>query len=130
MRRFYIFNLPFVLEEQFCIFRLPERNSTWKASLNSKSELSKFRVRRQFRYDGVRDDSDEDLENTDRPATIKLTEQDIINRIVNTETYNHRIRPHGTNASNTDTGGPVYVSVNIYLRSISKIDDVNMVRSP
>lgn len=25
-----------------------------------------------------------------------------------------------------DTGGPVLVSVNIYLRSISKIDDVNM----
>lgn len=25
-----------------------------------------------------------------------------------------------------DTGGPVVVSVNIYLRSISKIDDVNM----
>ncbi|VDP15337.1 unnamed protein product [Onchocerca flexuosa] len=27
---------------------------------------------------------------------------------------------------NADTGGPVLVSVNIYLRSISKIDDVNM----
>lgn len=27
-----------------------------------------------------------------------------------------------------DTGGPVKVTVNIYLRSISKIDDVNMVR--
>lgn len=26
----------------------------------------------------------------------------------------------------SDTGGPVLVSVNIYLRSISKIDDVNM----
>jgi len=26
----------------------------------------------------------------------------------------------------SDTGGPVHVSVNIYLRSISKIDDVNM----
>lgn len=26
----------------------------------------------------------------------------------------------------SDTGGPVLVTVNIYLRSISKIDDVNM----
>jgi protein tyrosine phosphatase (PTP) superfamily phosphohydrolase (DUF442 family) len=28
-----------------------------------------------------------------------------------------------------DTGGPVIVTVNIFLRSISKIDDVNMARS-
>ncbi|CAK5074989.1 unnamed protein product [Meloidogyne enterolobii] len=37
-----------------------------------------------------------------------------------------RVRPRGKNESWTDTGGPVNVTVNIYLRSISKIDDVNM----
>ncbi|KAK6730423.1 hypothetical protein RB195_007099 [Necator americanus] len=54
----------------------------------------------------------------------KLKEQEIIQRILNN--YDWRVRPRGLNASWPDTGGPVLVTVNIYLRSISKIDDVNM----
>ncbi|KAI6171461.1 BMA-AVR-14, isoform d [Aphelenchoides bicaudatus] len=54
----------------------------------------------------------------------KLKEQDIIQRVL--KDYDWRVRPRGFNDSWPDTGGPVVVSVNIYLRSISKIDDVNM----
>ncbi|KAE9555319.1 hypothetical protein FO519_001478 [Halicephalobus sp. NKZ332] len=54
----------------------------------------------------------------------KLKEQDIIQRVL--KDYDWRVRPRGSNDSWPDTGGPVVVSVNIYLRSISKIDDVNM----
>uniref|UniRef100_A0AC34QAG7 Ig-like domain-containing protein n=1 Tax=Panagrolaimus sp. JU765 TaxID=591449 RepID=A0AC34QAG7_9BILA len=54
----------------------------------------------------------------------KLKEQDIIQRVL--KDYDWRVRPRGSNESWPDTGGPVVVSVNIYLRSISKIDDVNM----
>ncbi|VDO41389.1 unnamed protein product [Haemonchus placei] len=57
-------------------------------------------------------------------AKRKLKEQEIIQRILNN--YDWRVRPRGLNASWPDTGGPVLVTVNIYLRSISKIDDVNM----
>ncbi|CAJ0960595.1 unnamed protein product, partial [Mesorhabditis belari] len=54
----------------------------------------------------------------------KLKEQEIIQRVL--KDYDWRVRPRGTNESWPDTGGPVIVTVNIYLRSISKIDDVNM----
>uniref|UniRef100_A0A915CX95 Uncharacterized protein n=1 Tax=Ditylenchus dipsaci TaxID=166011 RepID=A0A915CX95_9BILA len=57
-------------------------------------------------------------------ALKKLKEQDIIQRIL--KDYDWRVRPRGANDSWPDTGGPVLVLVNIYLRSISKIDDVNM----
>uniref|UniRef100_A0A1I7RLY8 Neur_chan_LBD domain-containing protein n=2 Tax=Bursaphelenchus xylophilus TaxID=6326 RepID=A0A1I7RLY8_BURXY len=57
-------------------------------------------------------------------AKKKLKEQDIIQRVL--RDYDWRVRPRGANDSWPDTGGPVVVSVNIYLRSISKIDDVNM----
>ncbi|PAV83403.1 hypothetical protein WR25_16134 [Diploscapter pachys] len=51
-------------------------------------------------------------------------EQEIIQRVL--KDYDWRVRPRGLNASWPDTGGPVIVTVNIYMRSISKIDDVNM----
>uniref|UniRef100_A0A8R1Y068 Ig-like domain-containing protein n=2 Tax=Onchocerca volvulus TaxID=6282 RepID=A0A8R1Y068_ONCVO len=57
-------------------------------------------------------------------AKKKLKEQEIIQRTL--KDYDWRVRPRGNNLSWPDTGGPVLVSVNIYLRSISKIDDVNM----
>ncbi|VDK52144.1 unnamed protein product [Anisakis simplex] len=57
-------------------------------------------------------------------AKKKLKEQEIIQRAL--KDYDWRVRPRGGNLSWPDTGGPVLVSVNIYLRSISKIDDVNM----
>uniref|UniRef100_A0A914WIN4 Uncharacterized protein n=1 Tax=Plectus sambesii TaxID=2011161 RepID=A0A914WIN4_9BILA len=40
--------------------------------------------------------------------------------------YDHRVRPPGTNTTIPGTGGPVMVSVNIMIRMLSKIDDVNM----
>lgn len=63
---------------------------------------------------------------TEGEVSDKLTEQDVIQKIL--ANYNWRVRPKGLNSSNTDTGGPVMVTVNIMLRTISKIDDVNMVR--
>ncbi|CEF69116.1 GluClalpha [Strongyloides ratti] len=54
----------------------------------------------------------------------RLEEQEVISYIL--KDYDTRVRPRGTNNSWPDTGGPVDVTVNIYLRSISKIDDVNM----
>ncbi|GMT06750.1 hypothetical protein PENTCL1PPCAC_28924, partial [Pristionchus entomophagus] len=54
----------------------------------------------------------------------KLKEQEIIQKVLTN--YDWRVRPRGQNSSWPDTGGPVVVTVNIYLRSISKIDDVNM----
>ncbi|KAM3721755.1 Glutamate-gated chloride channel alpha [Dirofilaria immitis] len=57
-------------------------------------------------------------------AKKKLKEQEIIQRTL--KDYDWRVRPRGSNLSWPDTGGPVLVPVNIYLRSISKIDDVNM----
>uniref|UniRef100_A0A8R1IMK2 Neur_chan_LBD domain-containing protein n=1 Tax=Caenorhabditis japonica TaxID=281687 RepID=A0A8R1IMK2_CAEJA len=41
-----------------------------------------------------------------------------------TRGYDHRVRPPGEDG--TINGGPVVVSVNMLLRSISKIDNVNM----
>ncbi|CEF67648.1 GluClalpha [Strongyloides ratti] len=54
----------------------------------------------------------------------RMKEQTVIQRIL--QDYDWRVRPRGNNESWPDTGGPVEVKVNIYLRSISKIDDVNM----
>ncbi|CAJ0588043.1 unnamed protein product [Cylicocyclus nassatus] len=40
--------------------------------------------------------------------------------------YDWRVRPPGEDDLGTVNGGPVYVSVNMLIRSISKIDNVNM----
>lgn len=61
----------------------------------------------------------------DNDRNEKLSEQDVIQRILSD--YNWRVRPKGLNTTNPETGGPVIVMVNIMLRTISKIDDVNMV---
>uniref|UniRef100_A0A915KXB1 Glutamate-gated chloride channel n=1 Tax=Romanomermis culicivorax TaxID=13658 RepID=A0A915KXB1_ROMCU len=68
--------------------------------------------------------TDSDDNSPSKSGREKLTEQDVISRILHS--YNWRVRPSGLNTSNKDTGGPVIVTVNIYLRSVSKIDDVNM----
>ncbi|CDW57393.1 Neur chan memb and Neur chan LBD domain containin g protein [Trichuris trichiura] len=57
-------------------------------------------------------------------VTHTLSEQEIIHKVLNG--YDWRVRPRGLNTSIPDTGGPVIVNVNIMMRSISKIDDVNM----
>ncbi|VDK53263.1 unnamed protein product [Anisakis simplex] len=53
------------------------------------------------------------------------TDTEIINKLLN-QGYDWRVRPPGTNLSLPGSHGPVVVSVNMLIRSISKIDDVNM----
>ncbi|XP_076309353.1 glutamate-gated chloride channel-like isoform X1 [Tachypleus tridentatus] len=55
-------------------------------------------------------------------ANYRHIEKRVLDSIIGPGRYDSRIRPHGIN--NTD--GPAIVSVNIYIRSISKIDDVTM----
>uniref|UniRef100_A0AC35GDH0 Uncharacterized protein n=1 Tax=Panagrolaimus sp. PS1159 TaxID=55785 RepID=A0AC35GDH0_9BILA len=56
-----------------------------------------------------------------------LDEQRIIRRLLEDgpESYDWRVRPRGT-LSTSPEDQPVGVTVNMYLRSISKVDDVNM----
>ncbi|XP_076342382.1 glutamate-gated chloride channel-like [Tachypleus tridentatus] len=49
-------------------------------------------------------------------------EKRVLDNIIGPGRYDSRIRPHGVN----ETDGPAEVKVNIYIRSISKIDDVVM----
>ncbi|XP_013098435.1 glutamate-gated chloride channel isoform X9 [Stomoxys calcitrans] len=49
-------------------------------------------------------------------------EKKVLDQILGAGKYDARIRPSGLNG----TDGPAYVSVNIFVRSISKIDDVTM----
>uniref|UniRef100_A0AC35U262 Ig-like domain-containing protein n=1 Tax=Rhabditophanes sp. KR3021 TaxID=114890 RepID=A0AC35U262_9BILA len=51
---------------------------------------------------------------------------DIINSLLANDRYDWRVRPPGTNLSLPGNHGPVIVEVNMMIRSISKIDDVNM----
>ncbi|KAK0413919.1 hypothetical protein QR680_007058 [Steinernema hermaphroditum] len=53
------------------------------------------------------------------------SDTEIINKLLN-KGYDWRVRPPGTNLSVPGSHGPVVVSVNMLIRSISKIDDVNM----
>lgn len=57
-------------------------------------------------------------------ASTQIIQQRIIKTML--KNYDWRVRPHGMNESWNETGGPVLIKVNIYFRSISKIDDVNM----
>ncbi|KAI6218986.1 Glutamate-gated chloride channel [Aphelenchoides fujianensis] len=54
-----------------------------------------------------------------------VTDTEIINKLLN-RGYDWRVRPPGTNLSIPGSHGPVAVSVNMLIRSISKIDDVSM----
>uniref|UniRef100_A0AC35G6K7 Glutamate-gated chloride channel n=1 Tax=Panagrolaimus sp. PS1159 TaxID=55785 RepID=A0AC35G6K7_9BILA len=56
---------------------------------------------------------------------IATSDTDIINALLNNG-YDWRVRPPGTNLSLPGSHGPVVVKVNMLIRSISKIDDVNM----
>ncbi|XP_053598740.1 glutamate-gated chloride channel isoform X4 [Microplitis demolitor] len=49
-------------------------------------------------------------------------EKEVLDDILGEKKYDARIRPSGENG----TDGPAYVQVNIFVRSISKIDDVTM----
>ncbi|EYC15704.1 hypothetical protein Y032_0036g3305 [Ancylostoma ceylanicum] len=53
------------------------------------------------------------------------SDTEIIKKLLN-KGYDWRVRPPGINLTAKGSHGPVVVSVNMLIRSISKIDDVNM----
>lgn len=55
-------------------------------------------------------------------VNFREKEKEVLDRILGPGRYDARIRPSGENA----TDGPALVRVNIFVRSISKIDDVTM----
>ncbi|XP_044017384.1 glutamate-gated chloride channel isoform X3 [Aphidius gifuensis] len=55
-------------------------------------------------------------------VNYRAKEKEVLDDILGEKTYDARIRPSGENG----TDGPTNVHVNIYLRSISRIDDYNM----
>ncbi|KAF7634234.1 Ig-like domain-containing protein [Meloidogyne graminicola] len=61
--------------------------------------------------------------NNERTSSSSDTE--ILSQLLN-RGYDWRVRPPGTNLSLDGDHGPVVVNINMLIRSISKIDDVNM----
>ncbi|XP_053973862.1 glutamate-gated chloride channel isoform X3 [Hylaeus volcanicus] len=55
-------------------------------------------------------------------VNFRMKEKEVLDNILGPGRYDARIRPSGENA----TDGPAIVRVNIFVRSISKIDDVTM----
>ncbi|KAG5307980.1 GLUCL protein, partial [Acromyrmex insinuator] len=60
---------------------------------------------------------------TQPKVNFREKEKQVLDNILGPGRYDARIRPSGENG----TDGPTNVKVNIFLRSISKIDDYNMV---
>ncbi|CAG2171628.1 unnamed protein product [Oppiella nova] len=58
-------------------------------------------------------------------ANFRAIEKRILDSIIGDGRYDSRIRPSGANAT-SGADGPALVSINIYVRSISSIDDVTM----
>ena len=58
-------------------------------------------------------------------ANFRQMEKRILDSIIGPGRYDSRIRPSGINSTN-NIDGPCIVRVNIYVRSISRIDDVTM----
>ena len=56
---------------------------------------------------------------------LRQTEKKILDKILGVERYDARIRPSGANGTD-NKDGPAIVEVNLYVRSISRIDDVIM----
>ncbi|XP_043278652.1 glutamate-gated chloride channel isoform X2 [Venturia canescens] len=59
---------------------------------------------------------------TQGKVNFREKEKKVLDEILGPQSYDARIRPSGENG----TDGPAYVHVNIFVRSISKIDDVTM----
>lgn len=66
------------------------------------------------------------LRQTSRGQQINYREEEkkILDTILGKEVYDNRIRPSGSNGTDTAT----IIIVNLYIRSFAKIDDVKMVR--
>jgi len=63
-----------------------------------------------------------DLEKADSKTNYRQKEKQILDRILDQEVYDSRMRPTGINS----TDGATTVNVNLYVRSFEKIDDVKM----
>nr|ALS46611.1 glutamate gated chloride channel GluCl2 [Tetranychus cinnabarinus] len=73
-----------------------------------------------------------DLPNSKSHSNLRTKEKKILDEIIGDGRYDNRIRPSGYNTSTSDADsdegddGPCVVMVNIFLRSISKISDLDM----
>lgn len=63
-------------------------------------------------------------------GNLRNIEKNILDSIIGEGRYDSRIRPAGVPLNFTGNGkdGPAIVRVNLYVRSIARIDDVTMVR--
>lgn len=67
----------------------------------------------------------------DGTASFRNTEKRILDSIIGDGKYDSRIRPSGSILNDTGSNGkdgPCIVRVNLFVRSIARIDDVTMVR--
>nr|CAD2183829.1 unnamed protein product [Meloidogyne enterolobii] len=88
-------------------------NNNWLAAEGIIESTTKEEVLKFF----------DDKKENDRSSPSSDTE--ILSQLLN-RGYDWRVRPPGTNLSLDGDHGPVVVNINMLIRSISKIDDVNM----
>ncbi|GMS82072.1 hypothetical protein PENTCL1PPCAC_4247, partial [Pristionchus entomophagus] len=84
-----------------------------------KEKEERRRLHHRYRHQAEEEDYDNDEEDAN-------SDTQIITRMLNGSGYDWRVRPPGINLTIPGNHGPVVVDVNMLLRSISKIDDVNM----
>ena len=64
--------------------------------------------------------------NSPKVMNYRQLEKRILDRILLPTIYDSQIRPKGISANVTETDGPTKVTVNLFVRSFEKIDDVKM----
>ena len=64
--------------------------------------------------------------NSPKVMNYRQLEKRILDRILQPAIYDSQIRPKGVSTNVTDTDGPTKVTVNLFVRSFEKIDDVKM----
>ena len=64
--------------------------------------------------------------NSPKVMNYRQLEKRILDRILLPTIYDSQIRPKGVSANVTETDGPTKVTVNLFVRSFEKIDDVKM----
>ena len=64
--------------------------------------------------------------NSPKVMNYRQLEKRILDRILHPDIYDSQIRPKGVSTNVTETDGPTRVTVNLFVRSFEKIDDVKM----
>ena len=64
--------------------------------------------------------------NSPKVMNYRQLEKRILDRILMPNIYDSQIRPKGVSTNVTETDGPTKVTVNLFVRSFEKIDDVKM----